>query len=379
MTHFENTAKLIKRIKKGANICIYGSNDIAIKIYELIKKYRKDIAVQFFLDSNKNGQICKVPIYRPTEVFDKISKIDSAIVASYSSGYYLELILSSMRVKNIIKIDKKSFDEVNSPINNLPDIRDILDIFNYREDKELYKLLVEYRFKNRDNKRIKKYFEKNHHEIIKGHGSNNSYSIKHYFEYIKPEKIQTVIDAGAYDGLFSLMFLKKFPNCQKVYSFEPCYESFKAPILDDIIKRENRIEIIPKGLWSKQTKIEFREELEAKVGSGIVSVKTDFNRPQKIISIDTDTIDNFAANKDIKIDFIKMDIENSEMNALKGALKTITAQRPQLAISIYHTNEQFLDIPVFLAKNLKDYIFRLGHYSTGELETVLYAIPTELC
>ena len=72
-----------------------------------------------------------------------------------------------------------------------------------------------------------------------------------------------------------------------------------------------------------------------------------------------------------------MDIENSEMNAVKGALKTIVTQRPQLAISIYHSAEQFLDIPVFLAQNLNNYIFRLGHYSACKLETVLYAIPSE--
>ena len=73
-----------------------------------------------------------------------------------------------------------------------------------------------------------------------------------------------------------------------------------------------------------------------------------------------------------------MDIEGSELPALKGGLKTIQQDRPQLAVSIYHSNDDFVDIPLFLHEDLKDYTFRLGHYSFDLCETVLYAIPNEL-
>ena len=124
--------------------------------------------------------------------------------------------------------------------------------------------------------------------------------------------------------------------------------------------------------------LDFREELQTKVGSGVVSVKQDYGRPQQIITIETENIDNFVQEKNLKIDFIKMDIENAEMNALKGAEKTLVTQRPQLAVSIYHSNEQFCEIPIYLKTLLKNYEFRLGHYSSCLLETVIYAIPEEL-
>lgn len=41
MAHFENTVKLINKIKKGANICIYGSNNIAIINIRINKKIQK--------------------------------------------------------------------------------------------------------------------------------------------------------------------------------------------------------------------------------------------------------------------------------------------------------------------------------------------------
>lgn len=69
---------------------------------------------------------------------------------------------------------------------------------------------------------------------------------------------------------------------------------------------------------------------------------------------------------------------NLLLSALKGGIKTIEKYRPQLAISIYHSSEDFVNIPLYLKENLEHYKFRLGHYSPGLSETVLYAIPDEL-
>ena len=73
-----------------------------------------------------------------------------------------------------------------------------------------------------------------------------------------------------------------------------------------------------------------------------------------------------------------MDVEGAEQNALKGGIKTIQKDRPQLAISIYHTPQDFVEIPLYLHKNLKNYVFKLGHYCPNAAETVLYCIPAEI-
>ena len=51
--------------------------------------------------------------------------------------------------------------------------------------------------------------------------------------------------------------------------------------------------------------------------------------------------------------------------------------RPQLAISSYHSDSDFLNIPLYLYENLENYTFRLGHYSPSIDETVFYAVPNE--
>ena len=48
-----------------------------------------------------------------------------------------------------------------------------------------------------------------------------------------------------------------------------------------------------------------------------------------------------------------MDIEGAEMPALIGGINTIKKYRPQLAISIYHTNSDFINIPLYLKNNLE--------------------------
>ena len=73
-----------------------------------------------------------------------------------------------------------------------------------------------------------------------------------------------------------------------------------------------------------------------------------------------------------------MEIEGAEMSAVKGGIDYIKENRPQLAISIYHTNDDFINIPIYLKNNLQNYQYKLGHYSAGTAETVLYAIPDEL-
>ena len=75
-----------------------------------------------------------------------------------------------------------------------------------------------------------------------------------------------------------------------------------------------------------------------------------------------------------KVTFLKMDIEGSELAALRGAERIIREQRPKLAICVYHKPEDLWEIPSLLLSYHPDYKLYLRHYSINETETVLYAI-----
>lgn len=96
------------------------------------------------------------------------------------------------------------------------------------------------------------------------------------------------------------------------------------------------------------------------------------------VSVTTDTIDNLVSNNGLKrVDFIKMDIEGAEMDALIGAERTIRSCRPRLAISVYHSLQDSVRIPKWIASLDLGYKFYLDHFTIHQEETILFAKASE--
>jgi FkbM family methyltransferase len=152
---------------------------------------------------------------------------------------------------------------------------------------------------------------------------------------------------------------------KKIVSFEPDKANLKKA-KENLKKYENCI-VLPYGLWSSKTKLHFDDN--RKSGSRVNQEATD-GTTIEVVAID-ETLECEGAT------FIKMDIEGSELKALEGAKQTILKNRPILTICIYHSNEDMLAIPEWMAKNLEDYSYYCRHHSLGGEETVLYAIPKE--
>jgi FkbM family methyltransferase len=74
-----------------------------------------------------------------------------------------------------------------------------------------------------------------------------------------------------------------------------------------------------------------------------------------------------------RVDFIKMDIEGAERDALTGAEQTLRRFRPRLAISVYHRESDLWHIVRWLDALALGYRFHLEHYTIHHEETVLYA------
>lgn len=85
-----------------------------------------------------------------------------------------------------------------------------------------------------------------------------------------------------------------------------------------------------------------------------------------------DTLDDILAEKEVT--FIKMDIEGSELPSLRGAENVISKNLPKLAICIYHSDADMIDIPEYLMEKYPSYSFYIRHYSFSTSETVLYAV-----
>lgn len=121
---------------------------------------------------------------------------------------------------------------------------------------------------------------------------------------------------------------------------------------------------INKGLWDQPGNLYIQ-------GEGVFSKAVVENKSGEVAEVTT--IDEYF--KEIHVDLIKMDIEGAEMKALLGGMNVIKRDRPVLAISIYHTIEDFYTIPQLIFKELDNYEYYVRHHSMVFTETVLYAIP----
>ncbi len=190
---------------------------------------------------------------------------------------------------------------------------------------------------------------------------------------IKAREGDYVIDGGGCWGDASLYFAHEVGNSGKVYSFEFCEENLKIFYRNLELNREysNRIEIIPHPLWS----ISGEEVAYSVNGPATFIGNKELKLSRECKKVSTISIDDFIRKNNLpKIDFIKMDIEGAELKALQGAELTLRTHKPKLAISIYHQDSDFIDIPAYLDSLNLGYKFYLDHFTIYRSETVLFAI-----
>jgi FkbM family methyltransferase len=193
-----------------------------------------------------------------------------------------------------------------------------------------------------------------------------------YKNLVFAEEGDYVLDGGACYGDTGLYFAERVKDKGKVFSFEFIKENIKYFRKNMELNPEKHgiIELIERPLWSNSG-TQF-SAIESGPGSRLSNVTDDAKHTQPFSTI---SIDDFVAqNKIGKIDFIKLDIEGAELEALKGAVETLTKHKPRLAICLYHKNSDFWEIPRFLKELVPQYEFYLDHFMPHALyETVLFA------
>ena len=190
----------------------------------------------------------------------------------------------------------------------------------------------------------------------------------------KVEDGDFVIDAGGCWGDTTLQFACKAGARGHVYVFEFVPSNLKVMSTNFDLNPElsSRITLVPNpvGLNSSQT-FYFLENGPA---SRVAPQKID----DRYVECEVMSIDQLVINKKIeKVNFIKMDIEGSELDALKGAESTIRMFRPKLAICIYHKPEDYITIPSYIDGLGLGYHFYIEHHTIFLGETVLFAIPED--
>ncbi len=182
----------------------------------------------------------------------------------------------------------------------------------------------------------------------------------------RPLPGEIVFDCGACVGDVSTVFAAMVGQSGRVFAFDP------IPLHQKIcaVQREinpalaDTLNFISKAVGAETRRGSNDQSEFSEISPGAVDID----------SFDMTTLDGFVADQKLdRVDFIKMDIEGAERDALKGAEATIRKFKPKLAISTYHRPDDFWVIPLQIRDLRPDYKFAFGHHSPKNWESVIYA------
>lgn len=175
-------------------------------------------------------------------------------------------------------------------------------------------------------------------EIIKDFILHGNYE-PHTTEIVKKEVKEgnVCVDVGASHGYFTMLFASLVGDQGKVYSFEPTDNQFKY-LTKNIANNNYNIRVIAENAaaWSEET---MNPKLKINLGNSheIRGIKLDDILPTKV-------------------DFIKIDVDGTELEVLKGLENTIK-NNPQLKL-IIEFYPKYIENQGYDPETVKNFLYR---------------------
>lgn len=166
-----------------------------------------------------------------------------------------------------------------------------------------------------------------------------------------------VLDCGANIGLFTRVALDH--GAAKVIAIEPAPENLEC------LRRNfpgeiatGRVMVVPKGVWDKEDVLTLNVDPTNSAADSFVIKRKGAVGINKVPLTRIDRlVDDLRLER---VDYIKMDIEGAEPNALMGASATIRKWKPRLSISAYHQPDHPVRIPKIIQLARPDYTIECG-------------------
>jgi FkbM family methyltransferase len=338
--------------KLTQDVFLIGRNKYSISLINWLKSINKNV-IGFIDDFSDLDFYYDLPIFKSNRDFKQFAIINcvvegrtidvNSLIISLLPNCYIDYFALQFCFSNdLIPVD--FLNNTNTILTKSKNYYSIYSILADEQSKVEFNSIINFRL-NRDIYFLKELKYK----------LNNQY----FEDFITLPNSPCFIDGGGYDGSTSLAFIKKYSDYNKIYYFEPNFKSMEQSKIN--LFRKKNVEFIQKGLWNFETTLHFDSE------NGGASTLSE-NGTEIIRTV---TIDSVIANS---VNFIKLDIEGSEIEALIGAKNTILNYKPILAICVYHKQTDFIEVPKLILKINPLYKVYLRHYSQGVFETVMYFI-----
>jgi FkbM family methyltransferase len=213
--------------------------------------------------------------------------------------------------------------------------------------------------------------------LMNPYGSDSYIFNARFFELSDHE---VYVDAGAYRGdtvdLFARSVQERF---ERIHAFEPDPVNFawlEAVVMERFGVAHPRVRCHRAGVFDRTGTLRFRA-LDAEGNAHVASyfeVRPDGGE-QRADAVDLDVValDDRLAGEHVT--FIKLEVEGSELAALRGARGLILEHRPKLALSAYHRAHDLVDIFGFVESLDRGYRIGLAHHKESMSASVYYAVP----
>ena len=334
-TYLSNTDKFV---------VIYGMGNGADKVLKMCEKHNITVSDFYASDSFVRGQ----------QFHGKTVLKYSQIKEKYGDGNFISLLSFATRLPEVIDNVKNIAAENELYAPDVPVFGDnVFDLNFYQK----YTDDIDFVYDMLEDEVSKKAFEGIISYKLTGHIDyllNCEHDRDEMFNsLLNTDQYKVYADLGAYTGDTIKELLRYAPSMKYVFAMEPDKKNFKK--LEKYADNELSCSIAALNMaaWSDKTTLSF--DCSGNRNSNI-------SNSGKIIEVEADSIDNIMMGH--RVDYIKYDVEGSEMQAILGSAQTIKKYSPDLCVSLYHRSEDIFLLPALIKHINPDYklYLRRGRY-----------------
>lgn len=178
--------------------------------------------------------------------------------------------------------------------------------------------------------------------------------------FLHAEGFRVTLDLGAYNGDTALKLVDICPKLETVIALEPDERNFKKLCINTVPTK--KVEPHFGAAWDKSEILTFTKGGGRGIRrrGGEKTVEVTGIRPEALLD-------------GRKVDYVKIDVEGTERQAIDGCKNAISDYRPAMRIALYHKSADIFEIPLLIhsiCPSYKMYIKRTMSFPAWDIDLI---------